>query len=72
VSGQLHAPVALTPGERAPGTHWMGGGVNPRAGLKDVEKKKFLTLPGPELRPLGRPVRSQSLRRLRYPGSFMA
>jgi hypothetical protein len=40
--------------------------VNPRAGLDDVEKRKFLTLPGLELRPLGRPARSQSLYRLRY------
>jgi hypothetical protein len=44
--------------------------VNPRAGLDDTEKRKFLTLPGLELRPLGRPVHSQSLYRLRYPGSF--
>jgi hypothetical protein len=28
-----------------------------------------LTLPGLELRPLGRPARSQSLYGLRYPGS---
>jgi hypothetical protein len=41
---------------------------DPTAGLDDVEKKKFLTLPGLELRPLGRPARSQSLFRLRYPG----
>jgi hypothetical protein len=34
-----------------------------------VEKRKFLTLPGLELRPLSRPARSQSLYRLRYPGS---
>jgi hypothetical protein len=27
-----------------------------RAGLEDLEKRKFLTLPGLELRPLGRPV----------------
>jgi hypothetical protein len=27
VSGQLHAPAALYPRERAPGTHWMGGWV---------------------------------------------
>jgi hypothetical protein len=39
------------------------------AGLDDVEKKKFLTLQGLKLRPQGRPVRSQSLYRLRYPGS---
>jgi hypothetical protein len=42
--------------------------VDPRAG-QDVEKRKLLTLPGLELRPLGRPARSQSLYRLRYPGS---
>jgi hypothetical protein len=48
----------FTPGERAPGTHWIGGWVGPRAGLDDVEKGKFLTLPGLELRPLGRPARS--------------
>jgi hypothetical protein len=42
--------------------------VIPRAGLDDVEKIKFLTLPGLEFRPLGRPARSQSVYRLRYPG----
>jgi hypothetical protein len=41
-------------GERAPGTHWIGGWVGPRAGLDDVEKRKFLTLPRLEIRPLGR------------------
>jgi hypothetical protein len=44
--------------------------MGPRAGLEYVEKKKFLTLLGLELRLLGRPARSQSLYRLRYPGSF--
>jgi hypothetical protein len=43
--------------------------VDHRAGLDDVEKRKFLTLPGLELLPFGRPARSQSLYRLRYPGS---
>jgi hypothetical protein len=43
--------------------------VGPRAGLDDVGKRKFLTLPGLGLRPLGRPARSQSLYRLRYPSS---
>jgi hypothetical protein len=43
--------------------------VGPRTGLDDVEKRKFLTLPGLELRPLCRSARSQSLYRLRYPGS---
>jgi hypothetical protein len=42
--------------------------VSPRVGLDDVEKIKFLTLPGLELRPLCRPARSQSLYRLWYLG----
>jgi hypothetical protein len=44
---------------------------DPKAGLDAVEKRKFLTLPRFELRPLGRPVRSQSLHYLRYSGSIM-
>jgi hypothetical protein len=39
--------------------------VDPRVGLDDVENRKFLTLLGLELRPFGRPTRSQSLYRLR-------
>jgi hypothetical protein len=58
MSGQLHAPAL--------GTRWIGGWVGPRTGLDDVEKRKFLPLPGLELRPLGR---SQQLYRLSYPGS---
>jgi hypothetical protein len=46
--------------------------VVPRAGLGDVEKRKFLTLPGLELQTLCRPAHSQSLYRLRYPGSYYA
>jgi hypothetical protein len=69
VSGQLHAPAALSL-ESAPGTNWIGGWVDPRAGLDDVEKWKFLTVLGLELRPLGRPARSHSLYRLRSPGSY--
>jgi hypothetical protein len=34
-----------------------------------MEKRKFLPLLGLELRPFGRPARSQSLYELRYPGS---
>jgi hypothetical protein len=63
-------PGHFTPGEIAPCTHWVGGSVGPRAGLDDVEKRNFLTLPELELRPLGRPARSQSLCRLRYSGSY--
>jgi hypothetical protein len=65
VSGQLHAVAAL-PRVKAPGIHWIGGWVDIRVGLDDVEKRKFLTVPGLELRSLGRPARSQSLYRLRY------
>jgi hypothetical protein len=58
--------VSFTPrpiyfGERAPGTHWIGGWVDTRAGLDGVEKRKFLPLPGLELLPLRRPGRSQSV-----------
>jgi hypothetical protein len=55
VGGEWSAsrPDRFTPGERG----WIGGWVDPRAGLDDV-KKKFMTLPGLELRPLGRPARS--------------
>jgi hypothetical protein len=68
VIGQLHAPFALPP-RKARGTHWIGGWVGPRASLDDVEKSKLLTQRGLELRPQRRPVRSQSLYRLSYPGS---
>jgi hypothetical protein len=63
-------PCCFNPGERAFGTHWIGSWVSPRAGLDYMEKRKFLTLPGLELRPLGRPARTQSLYRLSYPGSY--
>jgi hypothetical protein len=39
-----------TPGERAPGVHWIGGWVDLRAGLEDFEKRKFFTPLGFELR----------------------
>jgi hypothetical protein len=42
----------------ASGTHCIGGWVVPRAGMDDVEKRKFLTPPGLEFRPLGRPAGS--------------
>jgi hypothetical protein len=61
VGGEWSAsrPGRFTPGERAPGTHWIGGWVGPRAGLDNVEKRKFLTIPGLEIRPLGHAARSQ-------------
>jgi hypothetical protein len=51
-------PGRFTPGERTSGTHWIGGWVDLRAGLDDLEKRKFLTRQGLELRLLGRPARS--------------
>jgi hypothetical protein len=73
VEGEWSAslPGRFTPGERAPGTLWVGGLVNPRAGLDDVKKGKFMTLPRLKLRPLSRPARGQSLYRLRYRGSII-
>jgi hypothetical protein len=60
-------PCRFTPGERTPETYRIGVWVSPRAGLDDLEKKKFLTLPGLEPWPLGRPALSQPLYWLRYP-----
>jgi hypothetical protein len=45
--------------------------MDPRGGPDDVEKRQILPLPALELRPLGRPTSSQSLYRLRYPGSWI-
>jgi hypothetical protein len=33
MSGQHHAPTALYPRGKDPGTHWTGGWVGPRASL---------------------------------------
>jgi hypothetical protein len=41
-------PCRFNPGERAPGTHWIGGWVGHRAGLNNVEKRKFFFLSGLE------------------------
>jgi hypothetical protein len=42
MSAQLHPVVVLRRGkERAPGTHWIGSLVGPRAGLDDVERRKI-------------------------------
>jgi hypothetical protein len=41
VGGQLHDPGRFTPKEKVPGTHWIGGLVDLRAGMKQkpVEKE---------------------------------
>jgi hypothetical protein len=43
VSGQRHTPAALCLGERTPGTYWIGGWVDPRAGLdtQTLQEKSF-------------------------------
>jgi hypothetical protein len=57
-SGQIDAPAALpTPGERAPGTHWIGGWVDPRVDLDLYGRERN---PGP-------PAYNLSLYRLSYP-----
>jgi hypothetical protein len=59
-------PCRFTPGERAPGTHW----VAPRSGLDNMEKRKFFTVPRLELWPLSCQAWTQSLYCLRYPDSW--
>jgi hypothetical protein len=41
VGGQWSAsrPSRFSPGKTAPGTHWIGGWVDPRTSLDEVEKK---------------------------------
>jgi hypothetical protein len=36
-----YTPLPLYPGERAPGTHFIGGWVGPRAGLDDMEENSW-------------------------------
>jgi hypothetical protein len=43
VSGQLHAPAALCPGNK-PGTNWIGGRLDPRDGLDVYEKEKNVNI----------------------------
>jgi hypothetical protein len=75
--GVVHAHIhiflilILVGGGKRPSTRWIGGWVGPRSGLDDMNKKKFLPLPGLQLRTLGRAARSQSLYRLSYRGVRM-
>jgi hypothetical protein len=50
VSGQRHAPAALYPRGKKPGTHCTGGWVGPRAGL-DTEARGKKPLPPPGIEP---------------------
>jgi hypothetical protein len=64
-------PCRFTLGDGVPGTHWIRGWEGLTASLDDMEKRKFLTLPGLKLRLLVRPARSQSLYRQPYYGTYM-
>jgi hypothetical protein len=69
VNGQLHVPTALPPAERAPCTNLLGGWMGLTAGLDNVERRIFLTLPRLEIWSLCNSSCSQSLYRLRYRSS---
>jgi hypothetical protein len=57
--------------ERARGTHFIGGWVDPRAGLDDMDKSTLFYPTGTRTPvPPGPPARSQSLYRLIYLGSY--
>jgi hypothetical protein len=43
-------PSHFTLGENAPTTYWIEGFLDTRAGLDDMEKQNYLTIPGLELR----------------------
>jgi hypothetical protein len=58
VGGKLSASY---PGCFTPSNHGIGGWVGLKASLDDMEKRKFLTLPGLELRSLSHPACSQLL-----------
>jgi hypothetical protein len=68
VGWSVSRPGRFTLWEGVPGIHWIGAWVGPRTGLNYVEKRNILTLLRFEVRPLGRPARSQSLCRLCSPG----
>jgi hypothetical protein len=55
VSGQRHAPDALYPRERTPGTHCIGGWVGPTAGL-DARAKEKSSGPVGDRTPIVQPV----------------
>jgi hypothetical protein len=61
---------ASRPGRFTPGTHWIEGWVDARAGLEDVEGRKIVPPSRLTLRTLGRPALSQSQYRLSYPDTM--
>jgi hypothetical protein len=46
----IYSAYILSPGERAPDTHWIGGWVGHSSGLDAVEKRKNLRESNPDLR----------------------
>jgi hypothetical protein len=68
VSGQRHAPAALYPRGKDPGTHCIGGWVGPRADL-DAEARRNILCPCRGSNP-NRPARSKTLYCLSYRGSY--
>jgi hypothetical protein len=59
----------LYPGERIPGTHWIGGWVSLRAGLdKRLEEKSFAST-GDQILDVGDPVCSQTVYQ-RFPNFY--
>jgi hypothetical protein len=69
--GFMHVYIHIFLTSALDGGEWSASRprLNARAGLKELVKRKFLTLPGLELQLLCRPARGQSLYQLRYPGS---
>jgi hypothetical protein len=59
----------FTPGERIPGTHWIGDWVGPRAGL-DAEARRKIFCPCRGSNP-DRPAHIQTLYCLSYRGSLV-
>jgi hypothetical protein len=53
-----------------PGTHFIGGWVDPRSGLDNMEKRTLLPYRDSNSPTPGRAARSQSLYRQSYPGSI--
>jgi hypothetical protein len=47
-------PSCFTPGETAPGTHWIGCCIGPRAGVDAVGIENLFPLPGIEPQPSNR------------------